>query len=99
MHAIGIDIGGTKIAGALVTESGQILAEDRQPTPAGDPAGIVDLVVAMIERLSLGSEVGAVGVAAAGFVDAAQSTVYYAPNIGSRLRREIPRLSSTSWPR
>jgi len=84
VHAIGIDIGGTKIAGALVTESGQIVAEDRQPTPAGDPAEIVDLVVAMIERLSLGNDVEAVGVAAAGFVDAAQSTVYYAPNINWR---------------
>jgi len=93
VHAIGIDIGGTKIAGALVTESGQILAEDRQPTPAGDPAGIVDLVVAMIERLSLGSEVGAVGVAAAGFVDAAQSTVYYAPNINWR-NEQLQRLIS-----
>ena len=93
MHAIGIDIGGTKIAGALVTESGQILAEDRQPTPAGDPAGIVDLVVAMIERLSLGHEVQAAGVAAAGFVDAAQSTVYYAPNINWR-NEQLQRLIS-----
>jgi glucokinase len=93
VHAIGIDIGGTKIAGALVTESGEILAEDRQPTPAGDPAEIVDLVVAMIERLSLGHEVQAAGVAAAGFVDAAQSTVYYAPNINWR-NEELQRLIS-----
>jgi len=93
VHAIGIDIGGTKIAGALVSESGQILAEDRQPTPAGDPAEIVDLVVAMIERLSLGHEVQAAGVAAAGFVDAAQSTVYYAPNINWR-NEQLQRLIS-----
>ena len=33
MHAIGIDIGGTKIAGALVTEAGEILYVD-------DPVGI-----------------------------------------------------------
>ena len=84
MHAIGIDIGGTKIAGALVSENGEIIAEDRQPTPAGDPAQIVDLVVAMIEKLQAGHEVVAAGVAAAGFVDAAQSTVYYAPNINWR---------------
>lgn len=84
VHAIGIDIGGTKIAGALVTESGEIIAEDRRPTPAGDPAAIVDLVVAMIERLSVGQDVTAAGVAAAGFIDAAQSTVYYAPNISWR---------------
>ena len=84
MHAIGIDIGGTKIAGALVSENGEILAEDRQPTPAGDPALIVELVAAMIGKLQTGHEVVAAGVAAAGFVDAAQSTVYYAPNINWR---------------
>lgn len=80
-NAIGIDIGGTKIAGALVGPVGQIIAEDRQPTPAGDPAAIVDVVVTMIEKLRGGRSVAAVGVAAAGFIDAAQSTVYYAPNI------------------
>ena len=84
MHAIGIDIGGTKIAGALVSETGEIIVEDRQPTPAGDPVAITDIVVAMIQRLSAGHEVRAAGVAAAGFIDAAQSTVYYAPNINWR---------------
>jgi len=84
VHAIGIDIGGTKIAGALVTPDGEIIAEDREPTPAGDPAAIVDLVVNMIQRLSTGRDVVAAGVAAAGFIDADQSTVYYAPNINWR---------------
>jgi glucokinase len=82
--AIGIDIGGTKIAGALVTDEGEILTEERRPTPAGDPGAIVDTVVEMIERLAAGREVVAAGVAAAGFIDAAQSTVYYAPNISWR---------------
>ncbi|WP_213816335.1 ROK family glucokinase [Glaciihabitans sp. dw_435] len=84
MHAIGIDIGGTKIAGALVSDQGEIIREHREPTPAGDPAAIVDAVVAMVKRLAGGEEVIAAGVAAAGFIDAAQSTVYYAPNINWR---------------
>ncbi|RFA15109.1 glucokinase [Subtercola boreus] len=84
MQAIGIDIGGTKIAGALVDELGTILRSDRQPTSASSPQLIEDAVVAMVERLSEGAEVEAVGVAAAGFIDAAQSTVYYAPNIAWR---------------
>jgi glucokinase len=84
MHAIGIDIGGTKIAGALVDDEGEILVEERRPTAAGDPDAIVDTVVDMIARLSEGREVVAAGVAAAGFIDAAQSTVYYAPNINWR---------------
>ncbi len=85
VHSIGIDIGGTKIAGAVVDELGAIIREDRQPTPAGQPAEIENVVVEMIERLSDGQEkIAAAGVAAAGFIDAAQSTVYYAPNINWR---------------
>lgn len=85
VQAIGIDIGGTKIAGALVDEFGAILREDRRPTPAGEPKEIENVVVEMIERLGDGQgEIAAAGVAAAGFIDAAQSTVYYAPNINWR---------------
>ncbi|MCU1597897.1 MAG: glucokinase [Glaciihabitans sp.] len=84
MHAIGIDIGGTKIAGALVSDQGEIIREERVPTSAGDADAIVDSVVTMVERLSEGTEVVAAGVAAAGFIDAAQSIVYYAPNINWR---------------
>lgn len=84
MHAIGIDIGGTKIAGALVSESGEILQVRKRPTPAGDPVAIVDNVVELIRELGEGEEVVAAGVAAAGFVDATQSVVYYAPNINWR---------------
>ncbi|MGI9824837.1 ROK family glucokinase [Agromyces sp. Marseille-Q5079] len=86
MHAIGIDIGGTKIAGAVVDEAGAIVRHERVPTPAGDAALLEDAVVEMIQTLSDGVDAAdvAVGVAAAGFIDAAQSTVYYAPNIDWR---------------
>ena len=57
MHAIGIDIGGTKIAGALVSELGEIIVDDRVPTPTTGSGQIVDAVVAMIERLSDGQDV------------------------------------------
>jgi len=89
MRAIGIDIGGTKIAGAVVDELGQIVAHDRRPTSASEPQVIEDTVVAMVQHLTagqaeLGETVSAVGVAAAGFIDASQSIVYYAPNISWR---------------
>jgi glucokinase len=94
VHAIGIDIGGTKIAGALVSEDGVILREERIPTPAGDPTAIVDGVVRMIRSLSAGEEVVAAGVAAAGFIDADQSMVFYAPNINWRMEPFQERLSA-----
>lgn len=84
MHAIGIDIGGTKIAGAVVDDDGEIVTEDRVPSPARDSSAIEDTVVDMVTRLRAEHEVAGVGVAAAGFIDAAQSTVYYAPNLSWR---------------
>lgn len=89
MRAIGIDIGGTKIAGAVVDELGAIVAHDRRPTSATDTQLIEDTVVEMVQHLTAGElakgePIAAVGVAAAGFIDASQSTVYYAPNISWR---------------
>jgi glucokinase len=84
MHAIGIDIGGTKIAGALVDAQGTIVLEERVPSPAGDPNAMVDAVVGLIQRLSANHQVIGAGVAAAGFIDADQSTIIYAPNISWR---------------
>jgi glucokinase len=84
MHAIGIDIGGTKIAGALVSLSGEIVRELRVPTPANDPDAIAEAVVGLIQELSDGVEVVAAGVAAAGFVDAARANIVYAPNLSWR---------------
>ena len=84
MHAIGIDIGGTKIAGAVVAEDGTIVAMERIATDASDPSGIVEAVIGMIEDLAQGRDIRSAGVAAPGFVDVEQSTVYYTPNIGWR---------------
>lgn len=84
MHAIGIDIGGTKIAGAVVSSEGEIITDARVATPAGDSEAIVDAVVAMIEKLAVGHDISAAGVAAPGFIDTTQSVVYYTPNISWR---------------
>ncbi|WP_314101249.1 ROK family glucokinase [uncultured Frigoribacterium sp.] len=94
MQAIGIDIGGTKIAGGVVTELGEIVAEERVPTPAGDAGAIVDAVVAMVKGLQARHpDVVAAGVAAPGFIDASQSVVYYTPNIPWRNEPLRARLS------
>ncbi|MFM5904013.1 MAG: ROK family glucokinase [Microbacteriaceae bacterium] len=84
MYAVGIDIGGTKIAGALVDEAGNIIRENRVPTPAHDPDAIADAVVELIRELADGVEVIAAGVAAAGFVDASRANIVYAPNLSWR---------------
>ncbi len=82
MRAVGIDIGGTKIAGAVVDTDGAIVRQVRVATPAAI-TGIQTVVADMIAALADGEDAVA-GVAAAGFVDRDRSTVYFAPNIDWR---------------
>ncbi|RYV50321.1 ROK family glucokinase [Pengzhenrongella frigida] len=84
MHAIGVDIGGTKIAAGVVDEDGNILAQTRRVTSPDDPASIDRAVCDVYDELSQKYDVGAIGVAAAGFVNSARSTVLFAPNIAWR---------------
>jgi len=84
MLTVGIDVGGTKIAGAVVSESGEILASLKVPTPATNTEALIDAIVAMVQELSSGREISAVGVAIAGFIDAKQSEVIYSPNLSLR---------------
>ena len=84
MHAIGIDIGGTKIAGGLVDDNGNLVRELRVPTPSTDADAIVASVVELTNQLSQGEQVVGVGVAAAGFVDAERENIVYAPNLSWR---------------
>jgi glucokinase len=84
MITVGIDIGGTKIAGALVNEAGKILKSLKMPTPAHSSSELFDAVVGMVNELRADSKIKAVGVAVAGFIDAAQSEVIYSPNLSLR---------------
>lgn len=82
---IGVDIGGTKIAGAVVSATGEILACARRDTPAHDPDQIAHDVAALVTDLARGrDDVRAVGVACAGFVDRTGATVLFAPNLAWR---------------
>jgi len=92
MHAIGVDIGGTKIAAGVVDDDGTILAKTRRDTAPDDVAGIDKAIAEVYQELSGSYEVGAMGVAAAGFVSADRSSVLFAPNIAWRdypLRQKV----------
>ena len=61
MHAVGIDIGGTKIAGALVDESGKLVKELRVPTPADDSEALTAAVADLIRVLSQDEQIDVLG--------------------------------------
>jgi glucokinase len=77
---VGIDIGGTKIAGGVVAEDGTVLEQVRVDTPV-DTGALADAVARMVADLAARHDVHAVGVAAAGFLDATRSIMLHAPNI------------------
>ncbi len=81
MHAIGVDIGGTKIAAGVVDEQGNILAQTRIATVADDPASIDASIAAVCKELSQDYSIGAIGLAAAGFCSPDRTSVQFAPNI------------------
>ncbi len=77
---VGIDIGGTKIAGGVVDADGHIVEKLRVETPV-DIADLAQAVIDMANHFIASHEVVAVGVAAAGFIDRDRATVIHAPNI------------------
>jgi glucokinase len=85
--AIGIDVGGTKVAGLLVREDGAILSERVATTPAEDVDATMATIYEVTAALREGPEAVAVGVGAAGMVEFAAGALRSAPNLAWK---EVP---------
>jgi glucokinase len=81
---IGVDVGGTKVAAGLVDSDGTIVAKTRHHTPSQDPVQVQGVIASAVRELAADHDVEAVGIGAAGLVDAARSTVLFAPNLAWR---------------
>lgn len=81
---IGVDVGGTKVAAGVVDLAGEVVAQTRRDTPADDVAKTRDVIVEAVAELVAAHQVEAVGIGAAGWIDASRSTVLFAPNIAWR---------------
>ncbi|MBO0894921.1 MAG: ROK family protein, partial [Acidimicrobiales bacterium] len=83
MTTIGIDLGGTKVLGVALDDTGTVLADYRSPTPEGRDA-IVEVAATVVEALGAVIETppAAVGMGAAGLVDR-DGVLVHAPNIGN----------------
>lgn len=90
--AIGIDLGGTKIEGALVRADGEVLASERVPAPAAGPA-LLSAVAGLVERLSAGAQPLGVGCSIPGSLDPVSGLLRNAPNSpgieGTPLARDL----------
>lgn len=99
--SVGIDIGGTKVAGGVVDPDGVVVARARRDTPhrSTSPSVVEDTIVDVVAELidGAGDDVVAVGIGAAGFVAADRATVVFAPHLSWRdeplegnLQRRVP---------
>lgn len=80
---LGVDIGGTKVLAGVVDEAGRVLRTALRTTPGRrvDVRLVEDALTEAVLEAAGGDSIGGVGVAAAGFVDAARRSVRFAPHL------------------
>lgn len=92
MNAIGVDVGGTKIAAGLVTETGKILNEVRYPS-AGSTEKLLENIARAITEVRGDDEVSAACLAVPGNILASENKVLFSPNLhaieGMDLKEEL----------
>lgn len=81
-YSIGVDVGGTKVLGGVVDESGNVLARARRDTPRQGGAeltrAIADVALELLQKFT---EVKCVGISAAGLISSDRKTMLATPNI------------------
>jgi glucokinase len=82
--AIGVDVGGTKVAAGVVDDGGHIIEKVKRYTPAASPADTIGVIAGAVTELLGRHTVAAIGIGAAGFVDQARANVLFAPNLAWR---------------
>jgi glucokinase len=78
---IGIDVGGTKVLGGVVDESGKVLTTARKDTPRQGGSALTQTIADVAKELLAQHSVSSVGVSAEGFVPSDRKTMLATPNI------------------
>ena len=81
---VGIDVGGTKVLAGVVDSEGEVLDVEQRATLGHDVRAVEDTVVDLVRSFGARHEVAAVGIGAAGFVDATRSVVKFSPHLDWR---------------
>ncbi|MDZ4169296.1 MAG: ROK family protein [Coriobacteriia bacterium] len=83
-YAVGIDVGGTRIAAGLVERKGRIVKEAKRLTPKGGPFAVVDAVIDLAAEVTSGvhpSEVAGAGIGLPAQVDFLRQEVEFCTNL------------------
>src|SRR3954468_1865839 len=82
--AIGVEIGGTKVAAGVVDGEGRVLAQEVCQTPGDDPREVEQVIAGLVRALADTFPVGSVGVGAAGWMGFGGGTVLFSPHLAWR---------------
>jgi glucokinase len=83
VEAVGLDIGGSKIAGFRIAADGRVVQRELEPTPRGGPDEVAEAIESMARTLA-GPGTVAVGAGVAGLVEAESGIIRYGPNLPFR---------------
>ena len=72
---LAVDIGGTKLAAALVHAGGRLGALVSRPTPAGDAEAVFAALASVVTEAAGGAGIAGAGIGSAGPLDASEGTV------------------------
>jgi len=95
-NTIGIDVGGTKVLGGVVSETGEILTTARRETPREGGRALTETIADVALELAKQFSVDSIGVSAAGFISSDRQTMLATPNIagwnGVNLDQELTQI-------
>jgi len=80
-YTIGVDVGGTKVLGGVVDESGTVVKTARRDTPREGGSALTQAIADVAKELMAEFTIDSVGVSAAGFVSSDRKTMLATPNI------------------
>lgn len=99
--SIGLDIGGSVVKAGVVGEDGRVVEFLIRETPSTSAAEVEDTIADVVRDLADRHVATAVGIGAAGFIDATQSTVLFSPHLAWRdepLKQAVQqRVSLPTW--
>jgi glucokinase len=83
-YAVGVDVGGTRIAVGLVERKGRILKDAKRLTPKAGPFAVVDTIIDMVEEVTSGvhqAEVAGIGIGIPGQIDFLRQSIEFCTNL------------------
>jgi glucokinase len=83
-YAVGVDVGGTRIAVGLVERKGRVVKDAKRLTPKTGPFAVVDTIIDLVEEVSAGahqSEIAGIGIGLPAQVDFLRQSIEFCTNL------------------